>query len=656
MKCGEKMTFDIGNRDKELMGKLHIENFNNLLTYYPYRYDVIKLSSLNDCINNKGTINVQIYSSPLISYIRKGLNRLSFKCLANGVLFNVTIFNRAFLRNKLIPGCYASITGTFDSNRNNFTATDISLEVYKSSKIVPIYHLANGITNKQVSALLKRNVDKSKDILDYVPKIFNEKYNLLDKEVALRYIHFPENALELKRGQLKLIYEEFFIFTFKINYLKNLRTKKNGIKRDIQYSLIEEFLKSLPFTLTEDQLQAINEIYNDMTSSNRMNRLVLGDVGSGKTVVGIAAMMINKYSGYQSAMLVPTEVLAYQHYETINSLAPTLKVALLVGGTTAKEKRMILEKLANGSIDCLIGTHAILNDKVQFNNLGLVITDEQHRFGVNQRQILSNKGTLVDIIYMSATPIPRTYALGLYGDMDLSFIKTKPKGRKEIITKFILEKDIKIALETTYSELKKGHQVYVVAPSIEESTNIEDVKSLEKKFTLAFGTKYQIGLLHGKMKKKEKNEIIEKFKRKDIQILVSTTVIEVGVDVKNATVMLIYNANYFGLATLHQLRGRVGRNNVNCYCFLISKDECVRLRILEESNDGFYISKKDFEMRGEGDLFGEKQSGDMVFKIGNIKKDTKILMQCVKDSAWYLDNFDSNQLYIDIIDGLQKQD
>lgn len=647
------MKYTLNSYDNVLK-KLNLNTLEDLLTYYPYRYEVIKLATLNDCINTKGTLNVIVYSSPIINYIRKGLNRLSFKCLYNGTFINVSIFNRAYLKRNLIPGANISITGTYDYLHNNFTATDISLEVITNTMIKPIYHLKSGVTNKYITNTISKLIDNY-NIKDYIPEYFNNKYKLISKKDALLNIHFPKSIKELKQAQLKLIYEEFFIFTFKINYLRILRTKEKGILRNVSFDKVEDFIKTLPFTLTKDQLNTTKDIYKDMISNNRMNRLILGDVGSGKTVCSINAIVINYYSRYQSALMVPTEVLARQHYDTIRSLAPFIKTALLVGSTPLKEKNNILKKLASGEIDCIVGTHSLLNDKVIFNNLGLIITDEQHRFGVNQRKSLSDKGGLADIIYMSATPIPRTYALSLYGDMDISIIKTKPNGRKDVITKILLESDIKQALDTTYQELKNNHQVYVVSPSIEETENLSDVKTLEKKFNTAFGIKYKIGILHGKMKKEDKNNIIDNFKKGNIKILISTTVIEVGVDVSNATVMLIYNANLFGLATLHQLRGRVGRNNYTCYCYLISKVDEERLHVLEESNDGFYISKRDFEMRGEGDLFGEKQSGDMVFKIGNIKKDTKILMQCSSDSAYYIEHFDNNSYYKDIMATLHNQ-
>ena len=649
----------LGEKSLLLLKKLQVGTVKELLEYYPYRYEVVKIGSLDDCINSKGTINVQVASSPVVSYLGGHLNRLAVRCLYNSKMINVSIFNRGFLKIKIVTGMYISITGKYDGFRNSFTASDISLEVIKSNEIIPVYHLVNGLNNNQIRNIMKNTLASQFDLEDYIPAYLNERYSFLDKKTATMIVHDPKDIKSLKQARLKLIYEEFFIFAFKINYLKTLRSKNVGIKKMVSYDKVEEFLNTLPFFLTEDQIKTVKAIYSDTISSVRMNRLILGDVGSGKTVVALSAIVMNKEAGYQSAMLVPTEVLARQHYASLKELAPFVNFGLLVGSMSSKEKKKTLTDLVYGKIDCLVGTHAMLEEQVIFKNLGLVVTDEQHRFGVNQRNIIENKGTSVDVIYMSATPIPRTYALGLYGDMDISIIKSKPKGRKPVITKMLLDKDIMVALKSCYDNLKNGHQVYVVAPLVSEeesgnhNTTLEDVKKLEEKFNVAFQGKFCIGILYGKMNKEAKNQVMKDFKEGIIKILISTTVIEVGVDVSNATVMMIYNANLFGLATLHQLRGRVGRSDIQSYCFLISTVEEERLRVLESSNDGFYISEKDFEMRGSGDIFGEKQSGDMTFKIANIKTDGKIWLQAYKDALAYVESFDDNGLYLDIIEKLR---
>ena len=399
--------------------------------------------------------------------------------------------------------------------------------------------------------------------------------------------------------------------------------------------------------LIVDQEKSIKEIYDDLVDERRMNRLLQGDVGSGKTIVGFISILINYFSGYQSALMAPTEILAEQHYNNFKKMfgGYGINIELLTGKTKLKDKKEIYKKLDSGKIDVIIGTHALITEDVKYKNLGLVITDEQHRFGVNQRSNLKNKGLLADVLYMSATPIPRTYALTIYGDMDISNIKTLPSGRKEIITTIKKESEIKDVLTLMYGELKLGHQVYVIAPLIEDSDKIDltNVEKLEEQMNKAFGKLYKIGVLHGRMKQEEKDEVMSKMKNNEIQILISTTVIEVGIDIPNATTMVIFDAYRFGLSQLHQLRGRVGRNSLQSYCVLISNLEKERLDILTTTNDGFKISEEDFKLRGSGDLFGVRQSGDMTFKIANIKNDYKMFLMAKDDSLECL----TNKKYLD---------
>ncbi len=644
----------IGPKTIDILKKINITSISELLEYYPYKYLILNNTELSNTINNSGLIIGIIQDNPRVSYIRKNLNRMSFRFFTNNKIINVTIFNRAFMKNYLTIGKRISIIGKYNPKTNSFIASDIKLKEINKSEIEVKYHSVLGLKNNQIHKIILNCLQNKIDTIDYVPYEYQIKYKFIDKYNALREIHEPTNVKLIKQAKLRLIYEEFFKFMFKMNYLKNKRTKNNyGLARSVDFKKIESFIKKLPFELTKDQNSSVESIYNDLTTPIRMNRLLLGDVGSGKTIVSIIALYINYLGGYQGALMAPTEVLAIQHYESITKLLTNVKIGLLIGSMKLKEKKEVIEKIANNEIDIVIGTHAILSENVTFNNLGLVITDEQHRFGVNQRKTMQNKGVLTDILYMSATPIPRTYALALYGDMDLSIIKTKPNGRRKIETIVKKESEIKDVLESIWTELKNGHQIYVVAPLIDdEESELNDIKKLKNNFQKAFGSKVNIGILHGKMKKDEKNKIMQEYKENKVQILISTTVIEVGIDVKNATVMVIYNAEMFGLATLHQLRGRVGRNELTSYCYLICNKDIKRLKVLEESNDGFYISEKDFEMRGSGDLFGIKQSGDMVFKIGDIRQDYKILLQCKEDSEKYLNNFDNNILYDDIINSL----
>ena len=385
-------------------------------------------------------------------------------------------------------------------------------------------------------------------------------------------------------------------------------------------------------------MKSVKDIYDDLTSSNRMNRLLQGDVGSGKTIVSFIALYINYLAGYQGALMAPTEILAFQHYQNFLKLFPNLNVVLLTGKLKAKEKKEAKALIESGKANIIIGTHALISEDVTYHNLRLVITDEQHRFGVAQRGNLKNKGLTPDILYMSATPIPRTYALTLYGDMDISSIRTMPNGRKPVKTYVKTNKEIKDVLYMMLDQIKAHHQIYVIAPLIEESDKIdlEDVYKLEEKMKRAFGKVCNVGIMHGKMTPKEKDEVMDEFKQNKIQILISTTVIEVGVDVANATMIVIFDSYRFGLSALHQLRGRVGRNDLDSYCILISDRETKRLEVLTKTNDGFKVSEEDFKLRGGGDIFGVRQSGDMNFKLADIKNDYNLLLRTKEDSETFM--------------------
>lgn len=656
----------LGDKYIKLLNSLNIYNVQDLLMYYPFRYDIYKLSDIS-LAKDKESVTVlgRVDSVPISRYIRSRLNVLSFRVFTGNKLVNVSIYNRAFMKRNLTPGREVTIIGKYDAKRNTIVASNILLEEIKDGTINGVYHLKSGITNKQISKFISDAYVGADGILDYVPEDLNQKYNFITKKEAIRKIHFPESIDEIKEAKLKLIYEELFIFMFKINYLKYIKTGEvKKVKKECNKSLLQDFLTSLPFELTEDQTLAVMDIYNDTVSDRRMNRLICGDVGSGKTVVGLTGVFVNYIAGYQSALMAPTEILANQHYNNIKNLLSNtnINVRLLSGNTKKKERIEIYEGLKDGSIDLLIGTHAIISNKVEFKNLGLVITDEQHRFGVNQRESLRNKGLLPDILYMSATPIPRTYALTIYGDMDISLIKTKPKGRKEIKTIVKSDKEIKDVLYGMLGEIKKGHQVYVVSPLIDEgeNTDLVPVTELKEKIEIAFNGKVSVGLLHGKLDKEEKDKVMNDFVSGKIKVLVSTTVIEVGVDNPNATMMVIFNADRFGLATLHQLRGRIGRNSLDSYCILIGPKND-RLKVLEESTDGFYITEKDFEMRREGDLFGVRQSGDMAFKIADIKKDFKVLLKAKEDSMIFLEEnirkaFKNNEKYYKIVNEMKSLD
>ncbi len=658
----------LGEKSRDLLNNLNIFSVEDLLMYYPYGYNVYNISDINKANENEQIIIVgKVDSTPIARRFKRNFNSLSFRVFTSNKLINVVIFNRAFMKNNITPGSDITLIGKYNSLKNTFTASNILLSKIEEGSIESKYHLTSGISNKQISKYVDSALKENIALTDYIPEEYNDRYNFINKREAVYYIHKPSNIDEIKKAKLKLIYEELFTFMFKINYLKYVKSKEEGKepKKDKKEE-VDKFIDSLPFSLTTDQIKTVEDIHTDLISDKRMNRLVCGDVGSGKTIVGVIASYECFLSGYQSALMAPTEILATQHYLNIKNLLKdtNMNVELLLGSTKKKDKEEIYRKLENGEIDLIIGTHALISEKVTFKNLGLVITDEQHRFGVNQRNSLRNKGNIPDILYMSATPIPRTYALTIYGDMDISLIKTKPAGRKEINTIIKSDKEIKDVLSLMLEEIKKGHQVYVVSPLIEESeeeNTLTTVNELKEKLDIAFNKKVKVEILHGKLSKEDKEKVMDDFKEGKTKVLVSTTVIEVGVDVKNATMMVIFNAERFGLATLHQLRGRIGRNSLESTCILVGKNDNERLKVLEESNDGFYITEKDFEMRREGDLFGTRQSGDMSFKIADIKRDFKVLLKTKEDSEEFLlknikNGFKNEEKYYKIIDEMKRLD
>ena len=634
----------LGMKTCEKLDKLGIKDIKSLLTFYPFRYNIIKRSNLKEVKNNEQiTIDGIIESIPSIFYFKGKKDKMNFKLNTGFKTFNIVIFNRGFLKNKLTIGTEITVVGKIDKIKSIIVVSDLYFGKIDKERIEPVYHTTFGLSNKQIRKYINSTVNLGYEIDDYIPTFISQKYHLLNKSEAIRHLHNPVDEIKLKQSIKRTKYEELFVYMLKMNYLKQSKKIDHGLKRDISYDKVEQFIDNLPFELTRDQIKSVEEIYKDLTEDMRMNRLLQGDVGSGKTIVAFITMYINYLGGYQSALMAPTEILAQQHYQNSKELFKkyNIDIALLTGKTKTKEKKEIYEKLKNGTIDFIIGTHALFTDDVIYKNLGLVITDEQHRFGVNQRSNLKNKGTTPDILYMSATPIPRTYALTLYGDMDVSNIKTLPSGKKQIITTLKTEKEIKDVLTSMYNELKQRHQIYVVAPLIEESDKIDlkNVYDLEEKFNKAFGKICNIDILHGKMKPSEKEEVMQKFKENKINILISTTVIEVGVDVKNATMMVIFDAERFGLSALHQLRGRVGRNNLQSYCILISNYEKERLNVLTKTDDGFKVSEEDFLLRGSGDIFGLRQSGDMIFKMADLKQDFNILLKAKEDSEYLLKNF-----------------
>ena len=653
----------IGPKTLKLFQNLNIFTIQDLITYYPYKYKLYHPVTLDNYEENTEVlINGYVASDAKIYYIKRNLNKISFRLNTGTKLINVTIFNRPFIKQHLLLNKYISVIGKYNIKTNTFTASDIKLTPIIKDEIEPIYHTTQGLKQVNIRKIISNLLEKNIYVPSLIPEEYIKEYSLLDKLTAIKEIHNPTSTNNLKQAEICLKYEELFEYTLKINYLKYLKDKTTtSYIKTFDTSKLDNLIASLPFKLTDSQVNAVEDIKNDFNSPKHMNRLILGDVGSGKTIISFLALYMNYLSGYQGVLMAPTEILIKQHYENIKKILTDLNIEILTGSTTKKDRDKIIENLKKGQIDILLSTHSVLNDDVVFKNIGLVVTDEQHRFGVNQRKNLQNKGENVDVLYMSATPIPRTLALTIFKDMDITEIKTKPLNRKPKITKLYKTSEIKEVLYEMLDEIKKGHQIYVVSPLIEneeENTKLASVNYLYEKINVALNGKVPIGVLHGKLKNEEKENIMNDFKSNKTKILISTTIIEIGVDVSNATMIVIFNAERFGLATLHQLRGRIGRNDIESKCILISDYDTPRLKILEESEDGFYISEKDFELRGSGDLFGVKQSGDTVFKIANLNKDFKILKKCSEDSLNFLNKhineIDKYPIQKNIISGVKN--
>lgn len=652
----------VGTKTIELLNKLGINTIDDLLHYYPYRYDILKrsdITNLND--GDKIIIDGIVEGQPTTIFLSSKLKKIIFRINTKTTILNVTIYNKTYLYQELKCGKEVTIIGKYDKTKNTVVASDIRFDkLPMTPKIEPIYYTTSGLSRKSISKFISSVLREDYNVIDYIPDYLSDKYNFMSKKQAIYNVHMPIDILDLKKARQRIKYEELFMYMLKINYLKRKIIQDNtAIERKIDREKIKEFIKSLPFELTSDQLIAVDDILTDLESNKRMNRLLQGDVGSGKTIVAFITTYANYLSNYQTALMAPTEILAKQHYDNAKKVFKNtdMKIELLTSSLTNKKKEEIYNKLYNNEIDLIIGTQAIIQDKVNFANLGLVITDEQHRFGVNQRNSFKNKGITPDILSMSATPIPRTYALTIYGDMDVSSIKTKPEGRIPVKTYLKKEKDILEVLNLMKQELDKHHQVYVIAPQIEDNENDnETVEKLQEKMTTAFGKLFTIKSVHGKMEPEEKEQVMKEFEKGEVNILISTTVIEVGVNVANASMIVIFNANMFGLSTLHQLRGRVGRSNIESYCVLIAKQNLEKLKILEKTNDGFEISEYDFQNRGEGDLFGVRQSGDTGLIMANINRDFKMLVRAKEDAEGFIDTLftEDTDKYNDIKNALKQ--
>lgn len=641
----------IGAKTKDLLGKLEIFTIEDLINHYPFRYEVIKKSNLQDLKDGDKIItDGMVMGQPTLIYLSPKLKKIILRIMINKTILNITIYNRDYLisNGNLKSGTWITVIGKYNKIKNTIVASDIKLEKLPPvPTIESIYYTTNGLSRKSISKYITSLIMAGYKPKELLPEEIVKRYNLLSKYDAIIEIHNPSNITLLKKARQRLKYEELFLYLLKINYLKEIIQKTgNFIVREIDINKLTDVIKMLPYELTGDQKISLEEIITDMKSNKRMNRLLQGDVGSGKTIVAFLSAYANYLSGYQTAIMVPTEILAKQHYDEAQKLfsQTDIKLALLTSSISKKERTRIIDELETGNIDLIIGTQSLIQEDVIFNKLGLIITDEQHRFGVNQRMALQNKGINSDILSMSATPIPRTYALTIYGDMDVSNIKTKPSNRKEVKTYFKKEKEITSVLELMKEEIDKHHQIYVIAPMIDnDNQELENVISLEEKMNKAFGKICKIASIHGKLETNAKETIMKNYEAGKIDILISTTVIEVGVNVPNASMIVIFDANFFGLSTIHQLRGRVGRSDIQSYCILIAKEHHDKLKLLENCTDGFLISEYDFKNRGEGELFGLKQSGDTGLKLANIKKDYQMFLKARDDVIDFLPKYLNNE-------------
>ena len=655
----------VGPKRAQTLADLGILTIEDLLSYYPFRYEDIQeknLLEIND--QEKVTLKGVIVSAPVVSRFGYKKSRLQFRMMQAHAVLMGSFFNQPYLKDKVEVGEELAVYGKWDAKRKSLTGMKI-LGGKQTEEYAPIYHVTKAIRQSTLIDLIKAAFEKFGDqVMENLPEYLLEKYRLMPRKQAMRAMHFPKNPAESQQAKRRVVFEEFFLFQMRMQGLKNSeRSEKNGIAIRYDVERLKQFTQRLPFELTDAQKRVTNEICYDLRSKKHMQRLLQGDVGSGKTVVAAIALYATMPAGFQGALMVPTEILAQQHLESLNQLFDPLELttALLTGSTKTKERRAILAGLQNGEIDVVIGTHALIQDDVQFANLGLVITDEQHRFGVNQRRVLREKGLHPDVLFMTATPIPRTLAITAYGEMDVSVIDQMPAGRIPVKTSWIKPKQLEHTLDWAKQELQAGHQLYGICPLIEESEalDVKNATEIYEHLKEYYAPTYQVSLLHGKMKNSEKDAIMEAFKDNQSQILVSTTVIEVGVNVPNATVMFIMDADRFGLAQLHQLRGRVGRGSDASYCILVAspKNELgkERMKIMTETNNGFVLSEKDLELRGPGEVFGFRQSGLPQFLIADLVNDANVL-EVARDEAnqiWQVDNWREQPAFAPLVKTLK---
>ena len=632
----------LGPKRLAVLNELNIHTVEDLILYLPTRYEDNTVIDLNKAEDQAiVTVVGEVYSTPTVAFFGRNKSKLTVHIMVDQIAVKCTFFNQPYLKKKIELHGTVTVKGKWNRAKQEINGNRMffSQQMDESGQYEPVYRIKEGIKQKPLRDMIRQVLDQV-TIQEWLSEDLRKKYKLETLEDTIKALHFATDKASLLKARRTYAFTELFMFELRMQWLNRLeKTSDEAIDVDYDINLVKHFIDSLPFELTDAQKHSVNEIFRDLKAPIRMHRLLQGDVGSGKTVVAAICMYALKTAGYQSALMVPTEILAEQHAESLVDLfGDRMNVALLTGSVKGKKRKLLLEQLNNNEIDCIIGTHALIQDDVKFNNVGLVITDEQHRFGVNQRQLLREKGAMTNVLFMTATPIPRTLAISVFGEMDVSSIKQLPKGRKPIITSWSKHEAYESVLNQMTSELKKGRQAYVICPLIESSEHLEDVQNvveLYESLQSYYGVE-KVGLLHGKLHSDEKDEVMQRFSNHEIDILVSTTVVEVGVNVPNATFMMIYDADRFGLSTLHQLRGRVGRSEQQSYCVLIASPKTEtgieRMNIMTQTTDGFELSERDLEMRGPGDFFGVKQSGLPDFLVANVVEDYKML-EVARDEA-----------------------
>lgn len=635
----------VGKETAAHLETLGIETVNDILWTFPHRHEDFRLKDLAQTSHNERvTVECKVEREPTVLFLGRNKSRLQVTVLAGRHLVKVVFFNQNYLKQKLIPGTIVTVTGKWDRGRQVINGTTVSFgPKIDQVDFEPVYSLKGLIPQKRFRKYMRQVLDDFGAVLpDAIPQHLQDAYKLVSIRDGLEGIHFPQNAEHAKQARRRFAYEELLNFQLRIQALRKLRKDtEHGTVIQFDLQKLRAFIASLPYELTGAQKRVVNEICKDLKAPHRMNRLLQGDVGSGKTVVAAICLYAAVTAGFQGALMAPTEILAEQHAENLVAWFEPfgVRVALLSGSTKTKERRLLLAALADGEIDIVIGTHALIQPDVLFKRLGFVITDEQHRFGVEQRRILRDKGENPDVLFMTATPIPRTLAITAFGEMDVSLIDEMPAGRKEIETHWMKKEQLGSVLAKLELELTAGRQAYAICPLIEESDKLDVQNAVEIYEQLAsyFTGRFKVGLMHGRLPADEKDAIMRGFSEGDIHVLVSTTVVEVGVNVPNATFMVVYDAERFGLAQLHQLRGRVGRGEHQSYCILIadpkSDEGKERMQSMTETNDGFRLAEKDLELRGPGDFFGRKQSGLPDFKVADLVHDYRTLETARKDAT-----------------------